>query len=295
MSAPVTVDALLASARWRLKAAGLADAAAEARALVGGLLGLDLTGLVAAGGTTVPADVVAAVAAAAERRAAREPVGRILGRRAFHGLDFGLSPETLEPRPDTEVLVDAAVALVRRGAVPDVTADGAGLLFADVGTGTGAIAVAVAALLPGARGIATDLSVGAAKTARRNVAAHGFADRISVRIGSWLDPVDEPLGLVLSNPPYIAAAEIDGLDPEVRLHDPRLALDGGADGLDAYRALLPAAAARLRPGGTVALEIGWTQGAAVAALTEGAGFSDVRVLPDLAGRDRVVLGRVTKG
>lgn len=290
MSAAPTVDTLLAAARRSLRAAGVDGAAIDARALACGILALDAAGLIAAAGSAVAPDQAERLAAAVARRAAGEPVGRILGRREFHGLEFRLGPDTLEPRPDTETLVDVAIARVRRGAVPGVAPDGAGLVFADLGTGTGAIAIALAVALPGARGVAVDLSAGAAAVARDNAERTGVADRLDVRVGSWLDPVPETLGLVLSNPPYIESAAIPGLDREVRDHDPRLALDGGPDGLDAYRALVPAAAARLVGGGTLAVEIGWTQGAAVSALFADAGFRNVAVVEDLGGRPRVVVG-----
>ncbi len=189
-TAPITVDGLLAMARRRLKAAGIEGAAIDARVLVGGVLGLDLAGLVASGPAPVDDGVVAEIEAAVARRLAGEPPGRILGRRAFHGLDFELGPDTLEPRPDTEVLVDAAVAAVRSGAVPGAGADGAGLVFADLGTGTGAIAVAIAVALPAARGVAVDLAPGAVAIARRNATAHGVADRVEIIRSNWFEVIE---------------------------------------------------------------------------------------------------------
>ncbi len=290
-ASPATVEELLRSARRRLVSAGSEGAAIDARVLVGGILGLDLSGLVMAGNDPVDARVVAAVDEAIARRIAGTPPGRILGRREFHGLVFELGPETLEPRPDTEVLVDAAVAAVRRGAVPGAAPDGDGLVFADLGTGTGAIAVAVAVALPMARGVAVDLAPGAVAVARRNAGVHGVSDRLTVVEGSWLEGIDGPFGLILSNPPYIETADLGGLDREVREHDPRLALDGGEDGLAAYRAIVAAVPARLGVGGTLMVEIGWRQAGDVGALFRGAGFGEVACLPDLAGRDRVVTGR----
>lgn len=288
MTTPATVASVLGQARERLRAAGVEGAALDARVIVAGLLGLDLTALVTAGDRPVAEPDRAAVQAAVARRIAGEPPGRILGRREFHGHLFELGPDTLEPRADTEALVDAALALVRAGGVPGAGPDGEGLRFADLGTGTGAIAVALAAALPRATSVAVDLSAGAAEVARRNAEAIGVSGRLTVVQGSWCEPLEGVFGLILSNPPYIASADLADLDREVREHDPALALDGGPDGLSAYRAILGAAPGRLLPGGTLAVEIGWKQGRDVMALFGASGLTNVRCLPDLAGRDRVV-------
>ncbi|WP_075217232.1 peptide chain release factor N(5)-glutamine methyltransferase [Mongoliimonas terrestris] len=286
---PVTVDDLLRQTRARLRDAGLPTAALDARLLVAHALGWSPVRLVADGASTPDPAALSAVEALTARRLAGEPVGRILGRREFHGLDLHLGPDTLEPRPDTEILVDAALAAVRRGAVPGAAADGEGLLLVDVGTGTGAIALAMLAALPKARAVAVDLSAGALAVAAANAERLGLADRLDARLGSYLDQVFEPVTMVLSNPPYIESDAIAGLDREVRDHDPRLALDGGPDGLDAYRALGPAAYARLLPGGTIGLEIGSGQASAVGDGLAAAGFVDIRTILDLAGHDRVVM------
>lgn len=283
-----TLDALLLSARRRLAACGSETAGLDARVLAAHLLGLAPSSLIARGGDPVDEAFATALAGLVERRAGGEPVGRILGYREFHGHRLRLSPDTLEPRPDTETLVDFAIDRVKRGLVPGAGPDGTGLLFVDVGTGSGAIAIAVAAALPGACGIATDLSAGALERAAGNAAELGVADRLDFREGSYLDPVPERVQMVLSNPPYIATGDLPGLMPGVRDHDPRLALDGGADGLDAYRALFPAAARRMAAGGTIAVEMGWTQGESVTALALESGFRHPHVLCDLAGLDRVV-------
>lgn len=293
--APATLDGLVRAVRRRLEAAGLADPGTEARALVREALGLTLTEMVRRGGEPVSAAESLRVTGFAERRAAGEPVGRIVGRRTFRGLDLALGPDTLEPRPDTETLVEAALGLVRDGRVPDCAADGDGLLLVDVGTGTGAIGLALLEALPGARGILTDLSPGALRVARDNAERLGLAERAAFRAGSFLDPVPERVALIVSNPPYIASGEIPLLDVEVRDHDPLLALDGGADGLDAYRALVPAARERLTAGGHLLVEIGADQGEDVSGLLRAAGFEGVRVLHDLAERDRVVAGQTPHG
>lgn len=287
----MTIDEAIAAARQRLAAAGAGSPGLDARILAREAFGLDAAALILKGGDAVDAAAMQRFAAMVDRRAAGEPVGRILGRREFHGLTFVLSADTLEPRPDTETLVDLAVASVKAGAVPGSGPDGAGLRFADIGTGTGAIAVALAAALPAARGVATDISAGALATAAANAAEHGVADRIDFREGSYLAPLSGSFGLVLSNPPYIETAALAGLAREVRDHDPRAALDGGADGLEAYRAIAGGVAALLEPGGIVAVEIGSDQAAAVSALFSAAGLAEVAVHPDIEGRDRVVSGR----
>lgn len=285
------IDAAVRAARGRLSAAGVDTPGLDARVLAAEAFGLDAAGLISRGGEEVPAGPLAAFEAMVERRAAGEPVGRILGRREFRGLDFALSADTLEPRPDTETLVEVALAAVRSGAIPGAGPDGEGLRFADLGTGSGAIAVALAADLPAARGVATDISGDALATAAANAGRHGVADRIEFRQGDWLDPLDGSFGLIVSNPPYIETAALAGLSREVREHDPSRALDGGEDGLDACRAIVAGAPGRLLPGGLLAVEIGSGQGESVARLFSRAGLAQVAVHPDIGGRDRVVAGR----
>lgn len=216
------------------------------------------------------------------RRANREPLYWILGTKGFHDIELLCHEGVLVPRADTEALVEAVLARLP----PEWEG-----FVADVGAGTGAVGLALASARPGIRVYETDLSDAALENTRANVAALDLGQRVAVLLGSLLEPVPRhrPIDIVVSNPPYIETAELDALDPEVARHEPRLALDGGRDGLDAYRALVPTAAQRCRIG--VAVEIGHTQGAAVARLFQQAGLADVRVLPDLAGRDRVVLGR----
>jgi release factor glutamine methyltransferase len=288
MSADLTLGALLASARQRLKAAGIDTAAIDARLLVEAATGLSRLDLLTRSDEPVTADVAARLAGWIDRRANGEPVGRILGIASFHGLDFALGPDTLEPRPDTEVLVDVALGAARQGKLPGAAPDGTGLRLLDIGTGTGAIAVTLLHKLPGATGLATDLAPGAIDTARANAARHSVADRLAFAVGSYFEPVDGKFALIVSNPPYIASAVIAGLDPEVRLHDPMLALDGGADGLDGYRVLAAGAGGHLLPSGLLALEIGYDQGEAVSRLLSDADFASIEVHRDLGGRDRVV-------
>lgn len=267
--------------RDRFRAAGLATPELDARLLAQAAFGLDAMALVRREREGLPEQWGIDLERFALRRLAGEPVSRIVGTRGFWGLDFELAPATLDPRPETEMIVAEAVSFgERRGA----------LRFVDLGTGTGAIAVALAVALPKASGIATDLAEEALAVARRNAARHGVAGRIDFRPGAWWQavPHTELFDLIVANPPYIASGEIAGLQPEVRLFDPRLALDGGWDGLEAYRAIAAQAARRLKPGGLVVMEIGATQGLAVARIFGRAGFAQVEVSRDLEGLDRMV-------
>jgi release factor glutamine methyltransferase len=279
-----TLRAAFDWARAELRAAGLDSPELDARVLVAHAAGIAPGEVVLRADMALEPDGEARLAAALARRIAREPVARILGRREFWGLTFELGPATLVPRPETETLVEAALAHLR----------GRGLLaarIADLGTGTGAILLALLAELPQAFGIAVERDPSAAAAARANAARLGLAGRAVVAVGDWAAGLT-PGGFdaVLSNPPYIASDELAGLDPEVAAHDPRAALDGGPDGLAAYRALLPGAIRALAPGGLLALEIGETQADDVAGLVRGAGFEDVALARDLAGRPRVVMG-----
>ena len=220
----------------------------------------------------------------ARRRARGEPLSKILGRRAFWGLDLRVSRDVLDPRPETETIVEAALALYgARKREP--------LRILDLGVGSGALLCALLREFGHARGIGVDRSEAAAAIARMNTEACGFAGRAEIRVGSWTENLDGPFDLIVSNPPYIPSAEIAGLPREVRDFDPRLALDGGADGLDAYRAILPAAARILAPGGSVMAEVGAGQAPDVLVLAERAGLSEAATRRDLAGIERVVLWR----
>ncbi|MBL8587805.1 MAG: HemK family protein methyltransferase, partial [Methylobacteriaceae bacterium] len=196
--------------------------------------------------------------------------------------------DVLDPRPDTETLVEAALAALgpRRGEP---------LRLVDFGTGSGAVAAALLAELPAAFAVALDRAPAAARLARDNLRRNGLADRAAVLVGDWDAALAGGFDLVVSNPPYIPAGDIAGLAPEVRLHDPRLALDGGPDGLDAYRRLAPAAARLLAPGGLVLFEVGAGQAPAVAALLAAAGLSPAAPARDLAGRERVAIARAPGG
>jgi release factor glutamine methyltransferase len=216
----------------------------------------------------------------AQRRMAREPVGRILGRREFWGLSFELSPDTLEPRPDTETVVETALSLV-----PDRQA---GLRLLDLGTGSGCLLVALLHELPRASGFGLDCSPGALATARRNAVRNGVGGRSAFAASDWAAAVRGRFDLIVSNPPYIPSPDLAGLAPEVRGHDPIVALDGGADGLAAYRVILAQTSDLLATGGTLVFEIGGTQEEAVGLLAHAARLRVVRAARDLAGYPRAL-------
>jgi release factor glutamine methyltransferase len=279
-----TLAKIHAAARRTLEAAGLPEAALDARLLVEAMTGTTRTLAVIAPERPVEATEAQAVARAVRRRLSGEPVHRIIGRREFYGLDLALSAHTLEPRPDTEVLVDLVLPHLKAFA-----AQRGSVRLLDMGTGTGAIALALLHEVPQATATATDISPGALETAAANAAQLGLAARFSPLRSDWFGSVDGRFDLIVSNPPYIETADIAGLAPEVRLFDPPAALDGGADGLDAYRAIASGAAARLAPGGLVAVEIGHLQKAAVVTIFETEGFGLLDERRDLGGRNRALL------
>ncbi len=280
----VTAAAARRTLAGALRDRGCSSADLDARLLVCAACGFDHAALV-----RDPDHPLGAAAAVLERYAARrlggEPVSRILGRREFWGLTLLVDEAVLDPRPETEGLVAAALDAV--GGRTD-----AALRILELGLGSGAVLCALLREFPRAEGVGVDRSPAACRTAARNLARHfaGHGHRAHVVCGDWSDAIDGPFDLVVSNPPYIPSAEIPRLDAEVRLHDPPGALDGGVDGLDAFRAIVPRLGSLLAPGGTAALECGWRQGATVAGMMRGAGLGSVAVLNDLAGRDRIVTG-----
>ncbi|GLK70808.1 peptide chain release factor N(5)-glutamine methyltransferase [Ancylobacter dichloromethanicus] len=276
--------ALLREIAAGFAAAGLEAPEREARALLRAGLGLTDLDLVARADMALPAEDAARLRALASRRAAGEPLARLVGRREFWSLDFALSPETLVPRPETETLVEAALALF-----PERHA---ALRILDLGTGSGALLAALLGEYPAAVGIGVDLSHGAARQARQNLAALGFGARAAVVVGHWAEALGGGFDLVVSNPPYIPSTDIAALDREVRHHDPHLALDGGPQGLDAYRALAHALPGLLAPGGRAVLELGIGQEDDVAALLAAAGLpADGAARRDLAGIARAIVTR----
>jgi release factor glutamine methyltransferase len=258
-----------------LKRAGVADFTFEARILIEDLAG---------GGDRLDEAAAARLNDALARRLAGEPLWRVLGAREFWGLNFTLSPGTLEPRPDSETLIEAAlIHLAQRRHET--------LRMLDLGTGTGCLLIASLREFPEASGLGIDLSPDAVATATGNAARNGVAERGAFRQGDWAAGIDESFDLILSNPPYIGSAEIADLDRNVREHDPLLALDGGPDGLDAYRALAAAIPSHLKPEGIAILEIGAGQEEAVVALMLQAGLSHLDSRRDLGGHIRALVFR----
>ncbi|NVD43154.1 peptide chain release factor N(5)-glutamine methyltransferase [Ensifer sp. HO-A22] len=279
-----TLARLVSESRDRLTAAGIEHAALDARHLVSGLLGLSLADVVTRGRDTVSEADAVRVRAAVERRVAREPVYRILGEREFFGLPLKLSRETLEPRPDTETLVDRMIPYLRQ----TVAAKGSCRLL-DLGTGTGAICLALLSSVLEARGTATDISQDALATASANAEALGLSDRFEALRSNWFERVEGRFDAIVSNPPYIRSSVVAELEPEVRLHDPAAALDGGDDGLDAYRAIALQAGHHLETNGVIGLEIGFDQKEAVTALFNAENFRLREEAKDLGGNDRVLI------
>ncbi len=238
----------------RLRSAGNDSAELDARLLVGAATGLDLTAMIAQGARPVTGAEALRVEQYAYRRLAGEPVARILGAKEFWGLPFKLSAATLVPRPDTETLVEFALEILRSHPI-----SGRRLRIADIGTGSGAILLALLHEIPEAFGIGTDISLAALRTAKQNACDLKLGDRAGFVACNYAAALSGPFDLIVSNPPYIRSAEIETLATEVREHDPHLALDGGSDGLEAYRALIPQAAGLLGPGGALIVEAGLGQ------------------------------------
>ena len=264
---------------------GLSTPDLDARILICHALGLDHAALVAQSEHTLSVAQAGAIAALSTRRLAREPVARITGKKEFWGLTFGLVPDTLVPRPDTETVVTAALAAIDR-----YTRRSDALRVLDIGTGSGVLLLALLSELPAAQGVATDVSLAALTCARQNARALNLADRSAFVLCDQASAVGGRCDLGVTNPPYIKHDEIAGLDPEVRDYDPPRALDGGPDGLDAYRAIATDAKRWLKPHGRLAVELGIGQIEAVTAIFSGAGLvQDGPPEYDLAGIARAVV------
>lgn len=267
-------------AQARLKAGRIDSPSIDARLLLEAAAGASRTDILTDPYRAVTAEQQATLDGFVERRLRREPTSRILGKKGFWKILLNVTPDVLSPRPDTEAILDVVLP-----AFPE----GRPFRMIDLGTGSGAILLAVLAERPAATGLGTDVSSEALAVAKENAANLELDGRAAFLRTEWAAGLpDGEFDLVVSNPPYIASAEIETLDPEVRDHDPRLALDGGEDGLDAYRVLAPEIRRILKPGGVFAVEIGWTQGEAVKAMFEAEGFEDVKITLDLANRARVV-------
>lgn len=261
----------------RLAAAGISDAGQDVAILLAHALDISRADL-ALVSPQMPLTVAQldTLGLAVTARAARRPMSHIIGYRLFWGRQFLVTPDVLDPRPETETLIAAALMAPFSSVL-------------DLGTGSGCILLSLLAERPTALGVGVDLSPAAVSVAARNATALGVS--VDLRCGSWFEPVQGRFDLIVSNPPYIAEDEMAGLSPEVRQYEPHLALTPGGDGLAAYRTLCAAAPDYLTEGGRFLVEIGPTQGAAVAEMFAEAGFSDIDILSDLDGRNRVVSGR----
>lgn len=273
-----TAAEAMATATARLRAAGVDDPARDARVLLAHAARIEAARVT----LIAPEDLEPEIADRYDRlialRSVRVPVSHLVGERAFYGRRYKVSRDVLDPRPETEALIEAALAEPFERVL-------------DLGTGSGCILVTLLAENPHATGTGVDLSEAACLQASANAVMHGVHDRARIIVSDWFSKVDERYDLMVSNPPYIAKSEMSGLAPEVREHEPDMALTDGGDGLGAYRAICAAALAHLSPKGRLILEIGSAQGAAVSELCREAGLGDVQILPDLDGRDRVIRAR----
>lgn len=263
---------------------GIDSGLTDARALLGAALRLTRAQLVAQSDRLLEPREIAAVSALAARRMKREPVSRILGRKEFWSLTLDVTPDVLVPRPDTETVVEAALDHVMRGGLRLEN-----LRLLDIGTGSGALMLALLQELPNARGVATDVSAAAIDVARSNAERLKLASRCSFVVCNLADGLQGRFDLIVSNPPYVARGAIGTLDPEVRDYDPRLALDGGADGLDVYRAIAASVPGLLAPGGRLIVELGAGQGPPVSALFDAMGLRVLSIRSDLGGIPRALV------
>ncbi len=278
-----TLSGVLRTAAATLRDAGVDGAMADARLLLLAAAGLRREDLLREPDAPLAPDAVARFRGMIARRAAREPVSRILGRREFRSLEFRLGPDTLDPRPDSETAIEHALALFADRPPP--------ARILDLGTGTGCLLLACLDAWPSATGVGVDIAPGAVRVAADNAAELGLGDRAAFRVGDWGRGIGRGTGgerfdLAISNPPYIVAEEIEALAPEVARYDPRLALDGGPDGLDAYRAIARILGGLLAPGGLAVFEIGSTQEAEVRAVFEAEEWRFLGARKDLAGYPR---------
>jgi len=279
------IDEALALATRRLAEAGVDSARLDARLLLTSVAGLSASAVLLDPGRTLAADAEAAFAALVDRRCRREPVSRILGKREFWSLDFAISLATLDPRPDSETVVEAVLA--QFPATP-------GRRVLDFGSGSGCLLLAVLSERPEWSGVGIDIAEDAVAISRANARTLGLDSRTRFVIGNWDKGLSGPFDVILSNPPYIASFEIPDLAPEVVKFEPRQALDGGEDGLDAYRALAPGIQRLLAPEGRAVLELGRGQADAVAGIMAGVGLAEIERRRDLRGVERcLVLGRPT--
>lgn len=263
----------------RFREAGLDTPDVDARALLIAATGFTHTDLITRSRETLPAEILERLAGYAARRVAGEPVDHILGYREFYGRRFNINKDVLSPRPETEMLIDTALEILKTKPKARIV---------DLGTGSGAIIISILAEAEHVQGVAVDVSEAALEVAKQNAIAHNIDTRLTVLQGSWFTPVSGQFDIILSNPPYITAAAMTDLDMEVKGFDPDIALRGGDDGLAAYRDIIQSAAGYLRPDGVLLFEIGYDQGKSVSEILTVAGFTYISVHKDLAGHDRMI-------
>lgn len=279
MIAALTAAQAMVAATARLRAAGVDDPARDARVLLAHAARIEASRVTLIAPEELAPEIAERYEQLVSLRAIRVPVSHLLGEREFYGRRFRVSRDVLDPRPETEALIEAALSQPFDHVL-------------DLGVGSGCILITLLAERNSATGMGVDLSEVACLQASANAVTHGVQDRADIRRSDWFGDIDGSFDLIVSNPPYIALDEMDGLSPEVREHEPRLALTDEADGLGAYRRIASGAPDYLMPGGRILVEIGPTQAADVRALFDAAGLSDIRVIPDLDGRDRVVGARM---
>ena len=279
----LTVAQALHHAAGQLTAAGIDTARLDARLLLGAVLGLEPQAVFSQPRLELSAAEQERFAALLARRRGREPMSHLLGRRGFWTIELKVTADTLDPRPDTETVIEAVLdGLPERGRARRIL---------DLGTGTGCILLALLSELGACTGLGVDKSPAALDVARANAHRLGLDGRAGFRLGDWGGGLEERFDIIVSNPPYIPDGEIDGLEPEVAVFEPRLALAGGPDGLDCYRVLAPQIGCLLAPGGVAALEVGQGQAGAVAALLAAVGLDLQEIRGDLGGVERCVVVR----
>jgi release factor glutamine methyltransferase len=281
-----TVGQAINAAAQRLGVAGIDTAHFDARLMLAEVLGLEMRRLPSSHHAELNGAEAARLEAMVARREGREPMSHILGRRGFWTLEFLVTADTLDPRPDTETLVEAVLAALDDRGRPRH--------LLDFGTGTGCILLTLLSELGHSTGLGIDAGAAALAVAQRNAEALGLASRAEFRLGNWGEGLEGAFDVIVSNPPYIPARDIEGLEPEVARFEPRSALDGGPDGLDCYRALIPHMARLLAPGGIAALEVGAGQAADVAGLLAASGLGGAAFRRDLGGVERCVIVRCPK-
>lgn len=274
MSAPTAAQAM-AAATARLRAAGVPDPARDARVLLAHAASVDAARVTLIAPEEIAPEIAERFEHLVSLRAVRVPVSQLVGVRAFYGRDFAISRDVLDPRPETETLIEEALT-------------GPFDRLLDLGTGSGCILVTLLAEAPEAQGVGVDLSEAACLQASANAVRHDVAARARIVQSDWFSAVEGRFDLIAANPPYLAAAEMAGVAPELRDHEPRMALTDGADGMSVYRLIAAQAQGYLTTGGRVLVEIGWQQGDAVQQIFAQAGWADVRLIHDLGGKPRVI-------